>query len=252
MDAYFLHITKNYIIMTTVGGSLFDFFQGFGKLPDKNEGAADGRRGVGDSFCGIYSRNFHEMWQDERQGNQQNDLSQQGDEYGYFGLSQGDKHVLTGTLETEDGHSSQKYGHRTTDGFNELRVAGKDGGNQGREQNHEGDQQEVEEEHDGKYNLEAFLDARDTAVSVVVADNGDKALGKTGEGNTDDEHGALHDGQGTDVDVSECLQAAVEDEAYQAFCAGHDEGRDAQCQYGENDSFMGFHVFAFQGQGGTW
>ena len=62
-------------------------------------------------------------------------------------------------------------------------------------------------------------------MAVIEADNGNKSLRETCQWNAYNEHGALHDGQGADVDVAKGLQAAVQDKSHQAFRAGHDERR---------------------------
>lgn len=219
-------ISSPMAVYAPAGLPVSDTAQDAGKLISEDQRAEDGCGGIRYSFGGKHTGDTHELRQQQGQWYEQYDLTEQGYEYGDLGLSESYEHILAGALQAEYGHAAHEYGHGPVYGSDECLVAGEGGGHQRREQDHEQYHHEIEGEHDRQYDLETFLYAVFVPVPVIIADNRNKALCKACKRNAHDQHGALHDRQGTDVDVSKLFKTAVQYKAHEALRARHYERRD--------------------------
>lgn len=219
------------------------------KLIGKNQSAANGGRGVRDGLGQKHALHAPEVRQQQGQRHQQEHLAQQGNEHRDAGGAQRHKRILAGTLQPENAHARQEERHHPFHRGNQAPVVRKGRGHQVREAQHQHNQYEIERKHRQEHDAEARFQPFAVAVPVVVAGHRHEALGKSRERYADKQHGALHDGQCTDVDVAVRLQTAVQHKTNQTFRAGHDKGRHAQGQNGAHNRAVPAHVARLKAQG---
>lgn len=75
----------------------------------------------------IYTGYSHKVWQYQCQWDQQNYFAQQGYENRNFCLSQGYKHILAGSLQSENSHTTQENRHCPADCFYQSFITRKGG-----------------------------------------------------------------------------------------------------------------------------
>ena len=111
-------------------------FQYTGKLEGKDGRAADGSQSVGNAFRGEDPHQPDELGKNDGQRHQQDHLPQERDEDRHAGLPQGDKHVLTSTLQSEDGHAAEEHGHHPFHGLNQHVITRESRGHEMGKENH--------------------------------------------------------------------------------------------------------------------
>ena len=107
-----------------------EFLFSAGENPAKVIEHQSGRNGcgcdVGDRFGNVYAVYAEESWQDKRQRDEQNDLSEDGDKERYLRLTKSDEHTLRRILQAEDA-KTQRVDAQSLDGqLNEIMILRKE------------------------------------------------------------------------------------------------------------------------------
>lgn len=141
-----------------------------------------------------------------------------------IGPAQCNEHILTGTLQAENGHATQENGHCPTYSFYQSFITGESRGNRRREENHEKHQYQIEGKHGYQHNTEAIFHTLLVTMPEVITYNRNESLRKSGQRYTGKLHRTLQNRQCADVDISKFLQTAIEDKPNQTFRTCHNEG----------------------------
>ena len=130
---YVISYTISFIYGLITGKSVhlqsapLDFSQNFRELPEEQQSTTNCRCRIGYCFSRIYTGYSHKVWQYQCQWDQQNCFAQQGYENRNFCLSQGYKHILAGSLQSENSHTTQENRHCPADCFYQSFITRKGG-----------------------------------------------------------------------------------------------------------------------------
>lgn len=220
----------------------------FHELPEEQEECGCGSRGGEDVADGLGKKHRHglvleEVRQNEDQGDQQNELSQAGEEQTDFCLAQGDKCLLAAVLEACGEAARQEDPHGPGGVIHQSLLIGKDTGKKGRKQlDQQPEKSGVADAH-GKLAKERFLYPGQLLCAVVVAHEGLPALGDAGQGHVNQlYHGGQHrhGAHGHVAAVAE--QGGSKADGENAFGGDHDKGGNTQAKAGADDPGLQNHI----------
>ena len=160
------------------GGRFPHVFQDLPELYREHDGGGAHGQGVCHRFCQKYRHHFicKEMGQNEDQRDEQDDLSQDSQKQGSFGVAQRHKGLLAGDLCTED----ETHGHvdpqRPDREGGELRVGGEDGREDLGAEHGNGPQQGGISQAGSQQEEKGFFHPVGVAGAIVEADDGLGAL----------------------------------------------------------------------------
>ena len=186
---------------------------------------------------------LEEVWQNENQRNQQNELSQAGHKQADFCLTQGNKCLLAAVLEAHGETPGQEDPHGPGSVIHQRLLIGKDPGKKGGKQlNQQPEKHGVADAH-SKLAEEGFLHPPQLPGAVVVADKGLSALTDAGEGHGNQlVHGGQHGHCPHSHIPAVAEQGGSEADGEDALCGDHHEGGNTQTQAGQDHPRDQTHV----------
>ena len=194
-------------------------------LADEQGQGGGGGQGVGDGLGDVDAHDVaHRHGQDDGQGDQQDDLAQQGQEQAGPGLTQGHEGRLAGHLGPEGPDAPEEYGHHPGHQLDQLLVVVEQHGQGAWDEQHDEEGAHRGRQGHPQQQPEGPADPGVVARPVVEAHERLHPLGDPLDGHGDHLHDALDDGEGAHVQVAPVpLQAGVQHHGDQALGGLHDE-----------------------------